>query len=446
MKTKKNLIAILLGAFAAFLISCQHEKAVKEFNQAKAMLLEVSMKADSAGMVQARQRFEKLLENSQVAKNDSLAAWAHYFVAFANWQMAFVTFGNQANTIKLMEEALVHLSTATKLKENHIDAYAVSRRCGYWLYTLDPSRAKTVWPEINTAFKKAQAIAPNHPRVIFEEAIELFYKPPQAGGNQEQGLKRFQEAAQSFERQSTADKAYEDWWRATTYMFFGQACLGAEKPEEAEKAFRAALVIQPNFEYIKSSMLPMTQLMTPPSMRSLKGITWTQLATDAENDGRHPNWADAKALSYFYDASNDTLWLKLDLSRLPNPNAFGINLVVDTDQNQQTGANWWGGNRAFKYDKLVSVWVIKAAGNSYRGTVGIADARGVQLGRYTNLFQNNLAFSADSEKKTMLLGCKSTDLDDDGNFNMIAAVGSNAGWNDDVPDTNSIAVNLQKLH
>jgi tetratricopeptide (TPR) repeat protein len=445
MKITKFFVAVLLSYSFTLIIAYQGQKTTQEFKQAKAILLEMSLKADSARMVQARQRFAKLLENPQVMNNDSLAAWTHYYIAFANWQLAFVTFSDASRTIKLMEEALAHLNTATQLKENLIDAYAVSRRCSYWLYTLDPSRAKTIWQESNAAFKKAQAIAPNHPRVRFEEAIELFYKPPQVGGNQEQGLKRFQETIQSFERQSTADKAYEDWWHATTYMFFGQACLGAEKPEAAEKAFQAALAIQPKFEYIKSSMLPMTQLMTPPLLRSFKGIAWAQLATDAENDGRNPNWADAKTLSYYYDTSNDTLWLKFDLSRLPNSNAFGINLVVDTDQNQQNGASWWGSNRAFKYDKLVTVWVIKAEGNSYRGTVGIGDARGVQLGRYTNLFQNNLAFRADGETQTLWLGFKSAELDDDGNFNLIAAVGSNAGWNDDAPDTNAIAIKLKKL-
>jgi hypothetical protein len=442
MKVEKSLVIILLSAFAAFLISCRLEVA-EEFNQAKAMLLEVSMKADSAGMVQARQRFEKLLENPQVVKNDSLAAWAHYFIAFADWQMGFVMFGNQANTIKLMEAAVAHLNAAIKLKANLVDAYAVLRRCSYWLVMLDPSRAKTVWPEINAALKKAQAIAPNHPRVMFEEAIDLFYKPPQAGGNQEQGLKRFHEATQSFASKSPADKAYEDWWHATMYMFLGQAYLGMEKPEEAEKALKNALALQPDFTMVKNGMLPMTEEMTVPAVRNLDHVAWKQLISDPANDGRNPNWAEAKALSYYYDAPTDTIWFKFDLERLPNPNAFGINLIVDTDQNQQNGANWWGNNKTFKYDRLVTVWVIKTGPNRYRGSVGIGDVRGIQLNRYTNLFQHNLAFSADAEKKIFLLGFKSVELDADGRFNLVAEVGSNVGWNDDVPDSNFVTLGLK---
>jgi tetratricopeptide (TPR) repeat protein len=444
MKTLKPMLTILLSIFATLGTACQAQKIAKEFDQAKAMLLEVSMKSDSAGTVQARQRFEKLLENPQVAKSDSLAAWTHYYVALANWQMGFVTYGNTEGIKKMLKDAITHLEAATKLRPNLVDAYAVLRRCYYWQYMLDPNLGTAGWRASAAAQQKAKEFAPENPRVMLEDAIDLFYKPPQAGGNQEQGLKRFHEAVQSYEHQSAKNKAYENWWHATTYMFLGQAYLGVEKPEEAEKAFKNALALQPNFAMVKNSMLPMTEEMTVPAVRNLDHVAWKELTADPANDGRNPNWAEAKALSYYYDASTDTLWFKFDLERLPNPNAFGINLIVDTDQNQQNGASWWGNNKTFKYDRLVTVWVIKTGPNRYRGAVGIGDNRGIQLGRYTNLFHNNLAFLADPEKKIFLLGFKSADLDHDGQFNLIGEVGSNVGWNDDIPDTNSVTVILLK--
>jgi tetratricopeptide (TPR) repeat protein len=443
MKAAKFFVAVVLSYSISLITSCQAQKITKEFDQAKAMLLEVSMKGDSAAMVQARRRFEKLLENPQVAKNDSLAAWVHYFIAFADWQMAFVTFGNTEGAKKTAGDAITHLQAATKLKANLVDAYAVLRRCYLWQYLLDPKNGTTAWRESAAALQKAREYAPENPRVIFEEAIDWFYKPPQAGGDQQKGLARFQEAIHSFERQSTTDNAYENWWYATTYMYLGQAYLGVEKPEEAEKAFKNALALQPNFTMVKNGMLPMTEEMTVPAVRHLDHVAWKQLTADSPNDGRNPNWAEAKALSYYYDASTDTLWFKFDLERLPNPNAFGSNLIVDTDQNQQNGASWWGNNKTFKYDRLVTVWVIKTGSNRYRGSVGIGDARGIQLGRYTNLFHNNLAFLADAEKKIFLLGFKSAELDNDGRFNLIGEVGSNVGWNDDVPDSSFVTLGLK---
>jgi hypothetical protein len=356
----------------------------------------------------------------------------------------FVTFSNQEGSKKLVDEALMHLDSATKLKPDLVEAYALVRRCLFWRAFLDPATAMTARSESQAALEKAKALAPENPLVMIEEAFDLLYKPAQAGGNQEQGLARFREAIKRLGQHPGKDPACEDWWLATAHMMLGQTYLAMAKPEQAEEAFKVALVIEPDFEVVKNAMLPMTQLAAPPAIRRFDNVAWTTLATDSAGDGKSQAWPDVKALLLYDDVNTDTLWFKFELSRLPNPQAFGINLMVDADQDQRNGVNWWGGNSSFKYDKLVSVWVIKAGENSYRGTVGIADARAVQLNRYTNLFQNNLAFSADAGSKTMLLGVKRGDIDGDGNFNMIAAVGSNAAWNDDITDTGSIEIRLRK--
>ncbi|NUO78931.1 hypothetical protein HUU05_02560 [candidate division KSB1 bacterium] len=439
-----SIVFLCTAGLAALLNdACRSNQAERDFLQARARLLETSMKADSAGIVAARQSFEKLLQSEQVTRNDSLAAWTHYYIAFANWQLALPTMGNRPNALKLVKEALVQAAAATKLRENLFEAYSVQRRSQYWIFMLDPKHDRSFLAESRAAFQKAQALAPNHPVIMMEEAIELYYKPAQAGGDQQKGLERFQAALQQFKLQKEMEPSQARWWQATTHVMYGQAQLGVGRVAAAEEEFQAALKLEPNFEYVKTTMLPMTQLVAAPAISALTHASWINLAHDSETDGFNPAWAAVKTLSYFYDAATDTIWFKLDLSRLPNPDAFGINLVVDTDQNQSTGSNWWGGNRAFKYDRLVSVWVVKDGANVFRGAVGVGDFHGVNAGRYTNLYRNNLAFRADSISQTMLLGMKRTELDDDGRMNLIAAVGSNAGWNDDVPDSNSVQLDLK---
>ncbi len=437
------LLLWVVGLSVLLFVACRSDQTEKEFLHARAQLLETSMKADSAGIVAARQSFEKFLQNERVARNDSLAAWTHYYIAFANWQLALPTMGNRPNALKLMEEALAHVAAATKLRENLFEAYSVQRRCQYWIFMLDPGHDRSFLVESRAAFKKAQVLAPRHPVMMMEEAIELYYKPAQAGGDQQKGLERFQAALQQFELQKEMEPSQARWWQATTHVMYGQAQLGVGRVAAAEEEFQAALKLEPNFDYVKTTMLPMTQFVAAPAIRALTNASWINLAHDSETDGYNPAWAAVNTLSYFYDAASDTIWFKLDLSRLPNPDAFGINLVVDADQDQSTGSNWWGGNRAFKYDRLVSVWVVKEGANAFRGAVGVGDFHGVNAGRYTNLYRNNLAFRADSASKTMLLGMKSTELDEDGRMNLIAAVGSNAGWNDDVPDSSFVKLDLK---
>ncbi len=94
MKLSKTVFIYLACVTVVVAIACLSGQT-SEFTAARAALLETSMKADSAGLVHTRQRFEKLLRNEAIARNDSLAAWAHYYIAFANWQLAFVTMGNR---------------------------------------------------------------------------------------------------------------------------------------------------------------------------------------------------------------------------------------------------------------------------------------------------------------------------------------------------------------
>src|SRR5262245_1932841 len=238
--TKRYLgLAALLSA-SLFLVTCQAQPATNDFFQAKARLLQVSMKADSAGLVQTRQRFERLLQAPNLAHGDSLEAWLHYFIAFADWQLAFVTFSNQEGTKQVISDALAHLKIAIENKESLIEAYALTRRCNYWRFILDPSSGKTVRPENQAALLQAQTLAPRHALVALEEAIDLFYKPAQAGGNQQQGLVRFQEAIALLGRWSPGDEAYKQWWEATAQMMLGQAYLSLGNPSAAEQAFQSA--------------------------------------------------------------------------------------------------------------------------------------------------------------------------------------------------------------
>jgi hypothetical protein len=99
--------------------------------------------------------------------------------------MAFVTYGNTEGAKKMANDAITHLQTATKLKANLVDAYVVLRRCYFWQYLLDPKIGMAGWRESAAVLQKAKEFAPENPRVIFEEAIDWFYKPPPAGGDQQ---------------------------------------------------------------------------------------------------------------------------------------------------------------------------------------------------------------------------------------------------------------------
>src|SRR5713226_8521208 len=119
---------------------------------------------------------------------------------------------------------------------------------------------------------------------------------------------------------------------------------------------------------------------------------YTVLMFDGKGDGRDPSLADAAQLAYRYDKQQDFLWFRIALYGVPNEQAFGVNIVIDTGGDDSTKMNWWGGNKTFKFDRLVTAWVTHQdkGDKGFEGTIGVADVAGVNAKQLTNLRQNNL--------------------------------------------------------
>jgi len=171
----------------------------------------------------------------------------------------------------------------------------------------------------------------------------------------------------------------------------------------------------------------------------VKAQVWTVLAVDPKGDGRDASLPDAAQLSYRYDKQHDLLWFRVSLYGKPHEEAFGVNIVVDTGAEDTAKMNWWGANKDFKFDKLVTAWVTRGNGG-YQGAIGVGDATGARAQNFNNLMQNNLQIRAEGD--SIVIGVKRTDLTDKMKMNLIAAVGSDQRWNDDIPNTRSIALDL----
>jgi pimeloyl-ACP methyl ester carboxylesterase len=166
---------------------------------------------------------------------------------------------------------------------------------------------------------------------------------------------------------------------------------------------------------------------------------WTVLAGDVKGDGRDPALADAAQLAFRYDKPQDLLWFRVSLYSVPNEQAFGVNIAFDTGGDEAAKLNWWGANQTFKFDRLLTAWVTRGP-DGYQGTIGISDAAGVRAKQFNNLRQNNLQIRVDGD--SILIGVKRTDITDKFKMKLLAAVGSNQNWNDDVPGFGSAAIDL----
>ncbi|PWT83645.1 MAG: hypothetical protein C5B44_00240 [Acidobacteria bacterium] len=166
---------------------------------------------------------------------------------------------------------------------------------------------------------------------------------------------------------------------------------------------------------------------------------WTVLTADPKGDSLDSSLADAAQLSYRYDKEQDLIWFRITLYDPPNREAFGLNIVVDTGGDDATKVSWWGANKAFKFDKLVTAWVTRQD-DGYQGIIGVGDVSGVKAKQFNNLSQNNLRIRVEGD--SIIVGIRRTDITDKMKMNLIAAVGSNEHWNDDLPNTGSATLDL----
>lgn len=176
--------------------------------------------------------------------------------------------------------------------------------------------------------------------------------------------------------------------------------------------------------------------------------TFTNIATDVATDvGAYSTYPDGGALSYYYDNVGDSLWFRVSIISNHSTSTFGMNIFIDTDNNQSTGNAWWGSapqNATFTYEKYLTAWVT--GGPSFTGTIGIGDYAGTST-TYINLAQNNLVVQSSGTNKTYTLGVKRSDIVSSlGTINVIAVVGSNTSYNDAVPNTGYGIIALTGIH
>ncbi len=168
---------------------------------------------------------------------------------------------------------------------------------------------------------------------------------------------------------------------------------------------------------------------------------YTVVAFDGKGDGRDPALADAAQLAYRYDKKQDFLWFRIALYGLPNAQRFDVNIVIDSGGDEAAKMNWWGSNKTFRFDRLLTANVTRGD-QGYEGTIGVADAAGVTAKQFTSLRQNNLQIRVEGD--SILIGVKRTDFTDKMTMKLIAAVGSNQQWNDDIPNAGFATVDLTK--
>lgn len=387
------------------------------------MLTDAAFRGDTVGTELARKRVGDVSE-----------ARMQYYVAFSEWMDAQTVGGDTALATAAAKRAMASVDRAIALDPKLVEAHVLRSRIAFlFLFhgAMSMNEARALMTEAYTAAKK---LAPEHPLVISQDAVFRYYGT--ANGREEgRALMRKSIDATAARAATDEDAAL---WLPILWNWYGLMFLGEAEMEQARAAFTTAIQLRPDYMHVKSGMLPMTELVDVGALPKFSRTGWKPIVSDEEGDGKSKTMPDLRGVAW--RADGDRVWFLFSLAAAPDPSRIGMNLALDLDGDPDNGPNWWAGNRGFRYDRVVTVWVARGADGKYRGSVGVADAADIVGGRFTTSPAGTVSFAIDAANEALLVGVKRSALADQ--MRMVATVGSNTDWNDVAPGEGSALLDL----
>ena len=373
------------------------------------------------------------------------AARAHYLVGLTELSRVTLTNGGPDRsdldaTHAILDEAEARFERAYELDATQADACASLAFCilqRFMLGTADPERG----PEMGDWLRKGHASGATRPSVRLMSTWLSTSQALQTPESTEGAMDQFATLTRDLVT-AVRDAPAPDFWHLFGASMAARALLFSPSPRPgvAADAVDELLDLRPDFRMARAFLLPFVKERPALVAKAWSGLTWTELDGEPPGDGGAPGLPDAVAVSYCDDAASGQLWIRVHLWEPVPRGAFGVNLVCDTDGSPTNGSAWWGGNGDFRFDRLVSAWVARDAAGRYRGAVGVTDDRGAMAGEMTNLGDGTVGFGVDDAENAIVLRVPWSALGDRERLRFVVAVGTNAQWNDDLPDGGALVL------
>lgn len=223
--------------------------------QAKQMLREGEMEGSSDKMLLARVTFER------ATANDSVATLAHYYAAYAARQLVSLLMSNNSDTpsrelLFHIDYAIQHLEAATQRDPSFAEGLALLASVYGRKIDLRPVAGMTLGPKSNRAQKAAQELAPDNPRVVLLKAVSDHNTPRMWGGNKKRAIEGLHRATELFQKEAVSDPLQPSWGHSAVYAWLGIVYMDENKLPEARRALENALIINPEFGWVKYGLMP----------------------------------------------------------------------------------------------------------------------------------------------------------------------------------------------
>jgi len=393
------------------------------------MIEDAGIRFDDEGLRLGRERAARVAAEAEAAGDVRLARDAHYLIALSAWAQLYTGNNDAATLARIAEQGVRHADRAAALDESFADAFALggADRAGMLMFGARS-------PEIRTAMieriQRSVKIDPASPPAAFFSALARSINP--AGPAAPAGIQAYADLVQRLETRLSGGPARPGFWDVQARAWFAIVRLQTETPDVAaiRPDVTRLVAMRPDSALARELAFRVEPRAWAPAA-ALEGLAWRTLGNDPAGDGTNPAWPDLRSLELARSAAGngDRVWFRLTFEQ-GLPPSFGVNLVVDRDGDPRGDAKWWGGGSHFRYDRLVTAWVVRE-GDGYFGLTGVTDANGGTTQRLMKLSKDVL-LRLGEDRRSVVVGVPASALELVGGARIVGAGGTNLMWNDNL--------------
>lgn len=194
----------------------------------------------------------QLVRSAEQAPAQSLLEYAIAYVGYRLANRGDVPEQEQAD---LVEDAVERLEALVNDDPEYAEAHALLGSLYGLQIGRDASRGVVLGVRASGALDRAEAAAPDNPRVALLQGISAFHKPARFGGGLDRAERLLRRSLDLFSREPL-DRPWPNWGRFDAHVWLGQTLAGRNDRSGARAEYDAALSLAPDSGWVKFVLLP----------------------------------------------------------------------------------------------------------------------------------------------------------------------------------------------
>ncbi len=153
-----------------------------------------------------------------------------------------------------IEKTMARLEALVAFDPNWGEPLAILSSINGLRMAYSPWKGVYLGPKSSSQIEKAAKLDPSSPLVLKIQGISKLYTPEMFGGNPNDGLELLIKAVKGYE--ANADDLSSNWIYLDALSFLGQAYEKTGNNKAAIQTYEKALSYEPNYGWVKYSLLP----------------------------------------------------------------------------------------------------------------------------------------------------------------------------------------------